>query len=209
MDKKRNSPTHRTAHGDHVRAEILNGARQLFKKKGVANTTLEDIAHCSGTDSGILCDYFKYPSEVFEAIMIQDMQEVFTETIKAVENQKTAEDKLKAFILDHMSILQQKAILLNNIICYGNIANDPKLLRRIKNEYEAKELEMLEYIIRCGVINNEFKEIKMDDISDLSYVTLKGLRAIEISLLEHSKASEMNDRLQLVLNVLSIGWRSK
>ena len=52
---------------------LINSAMEIFKTKGVANTTVADIAKCAGTAKGTFYLYFKDKDEIIRTIiMIED-----------------------------------------------------------------------------------------------------------------------------------------
>jgi AcrR family transcriptional regulator len=192
---------------DAVREEILESARDLFRQYGLTKTTMEDIARNTGKGKSTLYYYFANKDEIFEATLMQDMEHIFTATRIAVDKETTAEDKLKAFTLTRLKLLERQAALYSNVI-NGDITSNPKLLRKTKKEYEAKELLILESVLTYGIENNEFKKVDAEDIPALSYVMLTALRGIERSLLEDARISEMGERLHLILTVLANGMKA-
>jgi AcrR family transcriptional regulator len=192
---------------DAVREEILESARNLFKQYGLNKTTMEDIARNTGRGKSTLYYYFANKDEIFEATLMQDMEHIFTATRTAVDKETSAEEKLKAFTLTRLKLLERQAALYSNVIT-GDIASNPKLLRKTKKEYEAKELHILESVLKYGMEKNEFKKMDAEDVSSLSYVMLTALRGVERSLLEDARITELRERLHLILTVLTNGMKA-
>ncbi|MBA4144799.1 MAG: hypothetical protein DI538_16005 [Azospira oryzae] len=190
-----------------IRAEIILSARELFQRFGLLKTTMEDIARAAGKGKSTLYYYYTSKDEIFEAVIQEDMAEVFVQVKKAVEKATTAELKLKAFTLTRLKLLNQR-IALFNIVC-GEINDNPALIRKNKKVYEAQELELLRSILHFGVQKGEFRKMEKEDVDNLSFVMLSALRGIERSLLEDSQMKKMTDRMDLILNILANGIKKK
>ena len=57
-----------------TRQLLVEVARQLFAKNGLANTTMNDIAVASGKGRRTLYTYFKSKEEVYYAVIETDME---------------------------------------------------------------------------------------------------------------------------------------
>ncbi|MGD9649158.1 MAG: TetR family transcriptional regulator [Dongiaceae bacterium] len=53
---------------ENTRADILNAATQVFSEKGVASSTLEDIATAANVTRGAIYWHFKNKTEIFDAL---------------------------------------------------------------------------------------------------------------------------------------------
>jgi len=186
-----------------IRAEVIQAARELFQRFGLLKTTMEDIAKATGKGKSTLYYYYTSKDEIFEAVIKEDMADVFVQVKKAVEKVNTAELKLKSFTLTRLNLLEQRVNLFN-IVC-GEIADNPAIIRKNKKEYEEQELELLRSILAFGVKSGEFRKIDKEDIDNLSFVMLSALRGIELSLLENCRMKKMGDRMDLILDILANG----
>jgi len=186
-----------------IRAEVIQAARELFQRFGLLKTTMEDIAKATGKGKSTLYYYYTSKDEIFEAVIKEDMADVFVQVKKAVEKVNTAELKLKSFTLTRLNLLEQRVNLFN-IVC-GEIADNPAIVRKNKKEYEEQELELLRSILAFGVKSGEFRKIDKEDIDNLSFVMLSALRGIELSLLEDCRMKKMGDRMDLILDILANG----
>jgi AcrR family transcriptional regulator len=61
-----------------ARSRILEGARAVFRRKGPAQATMEDIARQIGVSKGALYLYFRTKSQLLAAIQAQARQEVLS-----------------------------------------------------------------------------------------------------------------------------------
>ncbi|MBL0739629.1 TetR/AcrR family transcriptional regulator [Chryseolinea lacunae] len=186
-----------------IRVEVLKASRNLFQRFGLFKTTMEDIAKAVGKGKSTLYYYYESKDEIFDAVIREDMQEVFSQVKAAVEKAGTAEEKLRMFTTSKIRAINQKANLYS--IVFGEISENPQLVKALKKNYEAQELQLLRDILLFGIANDEFKRIGDDDLDDLSHIMLSATRGIEMGLLEDCRIKKMGDRLEVILDLICHG----
>jgi AcrR family transcriptional regulator len=189
-----------------IRVEVLKASRTLFQRFGLFKTTMEDIAKAVGKGKSTLYYYYESKDEIFDAVIREDMQEVFSQVKAAVEKACTAEEKLRMFTISKIRAINQKANLYG--IVFGEISENPQLIKGLKKNFEAQELELLRDILVFGIYNNEFKRITDQDLDDLSHIMLSATRGIEMGLLEDCRIKKMGDRLEVILDLICHGIKS-
>lgn len=186
-----------------TRAEIMTAARNLFQRFGLFRTTMEDIARAAGKGKSSLYYYYTSKDDIFNMMVQEDMDDVFAQVSFGVAQAATAEEKLKAFSNTKIKALHQKVSLYG--IVFGEISENPQLVKRLKKDYEAKELELLKSILRFGIEHNEFKKVSNEDLDHLCFIMLSSIRGIEIGVLEECPMKKISDRLDFVRNLLCHG----
>ena len=78
---------------DTIREEIMEHAQILFRQFGLKKTTMEDIAKSMGKGKSTLYYYFCSKEEIFDAVILKEMGEVFADVSIAVTKACTAEEK--------------------------------------------------------------------------------------------------------------------
>jgi AcrR family transcriptional regulator len=188
-----------------IRVEVLKAARALFQRFGLFKTTMEDIAKATGKGKSTLYYYYASKDEIFDAVISEDMEEVMNLVTIAVDKVSSAEDKLKAFTSIRIKLLNQKANLYS--IIFGEISENPNLIRKLKKKYENRELETLKDILSYGVQTKEFK-IEDGDLDDLAYVMLCAFRGIEMGIFEDNRIKKIGDRMDIILDLLIHGFKN-
>ncbi|MBT1687957.1 TetR/AcrR family transcriptional regulator [Dawidia soli] len=191
---------------EQIRAEVVTAARGLFQRFGLFKTTMEDIAKATGKGKSTLYYYYASKDEIFDAVIKEDMEEVMSQVKAAVSKAGTAEEKLKTFSLTKLKILAQKATL--NSVVFGEISENPQLIKKLKKDYEAQELELLKNILAFGVAEGEFKKVSDEDLDSMSYIMLSASRGIELATLEDCRIKKMGDRLDFILHLLCHGIKN-
>lgn len=186
-----------------IREEVIAAARDLFQRYGLIKTTMEDISRAAGKGKSTLYYYYANKDEIFDTVIKEDMEEVFTQVKTAVSRAASAVDKLRTFNTTRIKLVNQKAALYS--IVFGEMSDNPQLIRRLKKNYESRELDLLKSILSFGMTNGEFKKIDEEDLDNLSYIMLSSLRGIERGLLEDNRIKKMGDRLDFILDLLCHG----
>ena len=70
---------------DIIKDEILKEAQKLFQQFGVKKTTMEDIAKAMGKGKSTLYYYYCSKEDIFDAVILKEMGEVFHCVKQAVE----------------------------------------------------------------------------------------------------------------------------
>lgn len=129
------------------RNALLTHAFSLFMNKGIANTTIADIAAKAGVGKGTFYFYFKDKEDLVERLIAQKASEVLNNAIhslNALDIHMSAEDKLVFIADDLLNQLSQNVALLKFINKNLNYALLQKAFSReeIKSELDINEFFM-------------------------------------------------------------------
>jgi AcrR family transcriptional regulator len=115
---------------DLIKAEIIAAARGLFQKYGLIKTTMEDIARALNKGKSTLYYYYKNKEEIFEAVVSNEIRDVFQEIRSSVENVSSAEEKLRIYFTTAIKSVQKKILLYQ--IMKGEIGENLKTIVNLK-----------------------------------------------------------------------------
>jgi len=79
---------------DERREQILRTAAEVFARRGVASTRINDIAEAAGISQGLLYRYFANREEVFAALLERLVQETIRQVHSALEYPGTPWEQL-------------------------------------------------------------------------------------------------------------------
>ncbi len=91
-----------------MKATILESAKGLFQKYGLAKTTMEDIAKSIGKGKSTLYYYFATKEDIFEAVLLQEKASMIAQIQNAIDGEETAKGKLKAFASTIIEAIKKK-----------------------------------------------------------------------------------------------------
>ena len=189
-----------------IRSEIVEAARQLFQQYGLHKTTMEDIAKATGKGKSTLYYYFSNKDEVFEVLVLKEIDEVYTAVYRKVSEFKTARQKIAAYALNSFSEIKEKTILYK-LVCGELKGNLNNLMSNLRGKWDIKEIEILKEILESGVKSGEFTAIKNGDIDVLARILVSALRGIEVDLFIENKLPEMEFQVDLLVGIIIRGLR--
>lgn len=157
---------------DANRENILKIAREIFSKYGYKKTTLDDIANAVRKGKSSLYYYFKSKEDLFQAVIIKEV-EILGYELEIVINRNTDPvDKLRDYVLTKLATFRNLANF------YHAIENDVTavgFIDEIKIKHEQDEIRMIKRILIEGVRKGEF-EIYDFNLAAIGITTaIKGL----------------------------------
>jgi AcrR family transcriptional regulator len=139
---------------DLNRETILKIAQEIFSKFGYRKTTLDDIANAVRKGKSSLYYYFKSKEDLFQAVVMKEVEILARELDKVVNRNTDPVDKLRDYMLTKITTFRNLAnfynALENDVTAIGFIED-------IKNRYEQDEIRLIKRILIEGVRKNEFE----------------------------------------------------
>jgi AcrR family transcriptional regulator len=136
------------------RESILKIAQEIFSKYGYRKTTLDDIANAVRKGKSSLYYYFKSKEDLFQAVIMKEVEVLAKELDKVVNRNTDPVDKLRDYLLTKINTFRNLAnfynALENDVTAIGFIED-------IKSRYEQDEIRMIKRILIEGVRKNEFE----------------------------------------------------
>ncbi len=194
------------AKDDIIKDEILEEAQKLFRQFGLKKTTMEDIAKAMGKGKSTLYYYYCSKEDIFDAVILREMQQVFESVSEAVEKAGTAEEKLKAFTLTKIRAVQKKANLYK--IVRGELQETMRCTKHLHAEYDIRETRLIKEILLFGVNNGEFTKLISKELDILPSVMVSSLRGLERDLLVGGKYAKLETRMDSIMGILVRGLRN-
>ncbi|MBS1586907.1 MAG: TetR/AcrR family transcriptional regulator [Bacteroidetes bacterium] len=176
------------ARDERMKSSIIEAARELFQQYGLSKTTMEDIARSIGKGKSSLYYYYPTKEDLFEAVMLNEKQGIFNETIEEIEKAQSAESKLRSFALAINKALKKRRLLFEIIRSEPN--DELCLLRVFKQRYDTVELDMFRSIISYGIETGEFRQMDKEQLEHVTLISVSMLRGLRFNLI----VQEQNDK---------------
>ncbi|MBN1634379.1 MAG: TetR/AcrR family transcriptional regulator [Ignavibacteria bacterium] len=130
MDKKVIKPDKDTE------KRILDSARKIFHKKGLAGARMQEIADDAGINKAMLHYYYRSKEKLFSAVFQEAAERIFPEVSKILGSELPLFEKIKVLIENYIEMLKQNMYL--PIFILHEIQQDPSRLVNIIMEDESK-----------------------------------------------------------------------
>ncbi|MCW3088445.1 MAG: hypothetical protein JWQ78_1831 [Sediminibacterium sp.] len=195
------------AKDDIVKEDILKEAQKLFQQFGLRKTTMEDIAKAMGKGKSTLYYYYCSKEEIFDAVVLKEMDEVFKSVKQAVEKAVSAEDKLKAFTLTKIKAVQKRANLCK--LVKGEMHDNIRCMKHLHSEYDIQETRLVKDILSFGINNGEFTQSIARELDILPSVMVSSLRGLERDLFIGNKYVKLEPRMESIMSIMIRGLKNK
>lgn len=156
-----------------TRDRFIEVARQLFARKGVENTTMNDIASASSKGRRTIYTYFKSKREIFNAVIASETDELLGRLRRIVETPAPAREKLKEYIDCRFDTMSE--IVSRNGSLRAGFFRDVRKVDRARRMITDKESGLLRKILEEGNEQGVFNVKDLDSAAIVITHTLHGL----------------------------------
>lgn len=156
-----------------TKALLIDVARQLFAKKGVENTTMNDIAKASRKGRRTLYTYFKNKEELYMAVVKSELEILWERLQRVAERDTPPEKKIIEVILTRLEAV--KEIVYRNGTLRASFFRDIWSVEKVRKRFDSKEIQLLRDILLEGVEKNVFTVSDVDMTAALLHYSLKGV----------------------------------
>lgn len=174
-----------------TRDKFIEVARQLFARKGVENTTMNDIASASDKGRRTIYTYFKSKREIFNAVIESETDQLLGRLRHIIAQDMTPEQKLKEYIDCRFEAM--KEIVSRNGSLRAGFFRDVRKVDRARKIITKRETAILSEILREGVEKGDFRITNVKHFAVVLTQTIQGLDVpyIRDNLLEEGIDKEM------------------
>jgi AcrR family transcriptional regulator len=148
---------------DPFKEDILNGARDLFERFGFKKTTMEDIARQVGKSKSALYYYYKTKEEIFEAVILRDIEASQTMVAEAVKKEESATSRFRVLFTTLLEDVKQKANKFG--IFKSDLFENHFLFDSIIKKRDSYIEELIKDILILGISQ---REVKMMNTAEMS-----------------------------------------
>ena len=172
-----------------TRAKLVDVARQLFAKKGVEATTMNDIAVASKKGRRTLYTYFKSKDQIYMAVVESELK-MLSDTMDKVAKKPTVPDeKILELITTHLDIIKM-AVYRN-----GTLRADIWRVEAMRKYFDNNEIKLFREVLREGKEQGLFDIDNVEITADILHYCIKG---IEVPYIRGQIGEDLDDET---------GWR--
>ena len=176
-----------------TRAQLVDVARQLFAKKGVEDTTMNDIAVASKKGRRTLYTYFKSKEQIYQAVVESEL-EMLSDHMEITAAKKLSPDaKIMELIINHLDSI--KMVVYRNGTLKANFFRDIWRVETKRKYFDAKEIELFRKVLQEGKDEGIFQIDDVEITADILHYCIKG---IEVPYIRGQIGENLDDET---------GWR--
>ena len=172
-----------------TRAKLVDVARQLFAKKGVDNTTMNDIAVASTKGRRTLYTYFKSKEEIYDAVVESELDKLAEALDKVVAENIAPDVKILKLIETHLDAI--KLIVHRNGSLRASFFRDIWQVERVRRNLNLHEIALFKQVLTEGNDQGLFDVDNVDILADILHYCVKG---IEVPYIRGKIGDDLDDR---------------
>ena len=161
-----------------TKKNLIDVAQQLFAKKGVENTTMNDIAEASQRGRRTLYTYFNSKQDIYRAVIESELNVLYVSLEKMIKRDIPADEKLILLAFTRLSAV--KEVVTRNGTLRANFFRDIWQVENVRKEFDRKEISYLEEIIQDGCNKGLFTMKNIKQTAVILHYAFKGLEVPSI-----------------------------
>lgn len=176
-----------------TRAKLVDVARQLFAKKGVEATTMNDIALASKKGRRTLYTYFKNKDQIYMAVVESELK-MLSDTMDKVARKPIVPDKkILELIMTHLDII--KMAVYRNGTLRADFFRDIWRVEAMRKYFDNNEIKLFREVLKEGKDQGLFDIDNVEITADILHYCIKG---IEVPYIRGQIGENLDDET---------GWR--
>ena len=175
-----------------TRDKFIEVARQLFARKGVENTTMNDIASASDKGRRTIYTYFRSKRDIFNAVIESETDQLLGRLRHIVAQATTPEDKLKDYIDCRFEAM--KEIVSRNGSLKAGFFRDVRKVDRARKIITRRETALLRDILQEGVRQGVFE---ISNIDHFAVVDTQAIQGLDVPYIRDNLSEEGIDKTML------------
>lgn len=156
-----------------TRQKLIDIARQLFAKRGVANTTMNDIAVASGKGRRTLYTYFNSKGEVYSAVIESELERLSDKLDEVAAMKMRPLDKVIELIYTHLSMIRETVVRNGNL--RAEFFRNIWMVEKVRKKFDDYEIDLFSKVYQDGKADGEFDIDDVNLVADITHYCIKGL----------------------------------
>lgn len=176
-----------------TRAKLVDVARQLFAKKGVEDTTMNDIAVASRKGRRTLYTYFKSKEQIYMAVVESELEMLSDRLKEAAGKTMSPDKKILELIMTHLDTI--KMVVYRNGTLRASFFRDIWRVEAVRKHFDQNEIVLFRRILEEGKMQGYFDIDNVDITADILHYCING---IEVPYIRGQIGEDLDDET---------GWR--
>ena len=150
-----------------TRQKLVDVARQLFAKNGIANTTMNDIAVASGKGRRTLYTYFNRKEDVYSAVIESELERLSDKLDEVAAMKMRPQDKIIELIYTHLSMIRETVVRNGNL--RAEFFRNIWMVEKVRKKFDEDEISIFRKVYADGKADGEFDIDDIDLVADITH----------------------------------------
>lgn len=168
-----------------TREKFIEVARQLFARKGVENTTMNDIASASSKGRRTIYTYFKSKTEIFNAVIETETDKILGRLRVILAKPISPEEKFREYVGVRFDAM--KEIVGRNGSLRAGFFRDVRKVERAQRLILSKEVALMSEILEEG---NEQGVFSVGDVKRQSLIIIYSIQGLVVPYIRDGLADK-------------------
>ena len=156
-----------------TRQLLVDVARQLFAKNGIANTTMNDIALASGKGRRTLYTYFSRKEDLYSAVIEGELERLSDKLDEVATRKTPPHEKIIDLIYTHLSEIKETVVRNGNL--RAEFFRNIWMVEKVRKKFDEDEVELFRRVYAAGKENGDFDIDDINLVADITHYCIKGL----------------------------------
>lgn len=182
-----------------TRDRFIEVARSLFARKGVENTTMNDIAAASDKGRRTIYTYFKSKTEIFNAVIESETDELIKALRLIAAQPMSPRQKLYDYVAARLEKMAE--IVSRNGSLRAGFFRDVRKVDRARSIIAKKEISLLMTILQEGVDTGDFE---MPDIQQSAIIITNLIHGMDVPFIRNTLSEYGIDKSKITGMVVEL-----
>ena len=142
--------------------KILNAAKNVFQRKGMDGSRMQEIADEASINKAMLHYYYRSKQLLFEAVFKNAFSLLAPQLNKVLNDDSSVEEKIRNFTNSYISFIIKHPYLPTFIV--NELNRNPDFITKIKKEKGFPNIEKFKKQVDIEIINGVLKPIKAEQL---------------------------------------------
>ncbi len=156
-----------------TRQTLVEVARELFARKGLEATTMNDIAAHSGKGRRTLYTYFRNKEEIYAAVIESELVRLSERLDDVAGLDAEPEQKVLTLIYTHLNLI--KETVARNGSLRAEFFRNIWLVEKVRRQFDEEERDILRRVLEEGIARAKFRIDNVGLMADIIHYSIKGL----------------------------------
>lgn len=156
-----------------TRQHLVDVARQLFAKNGIAATTMNDIAVASGKGRRTIYSYFKSKEDIYTAVIESELERLSDKMDEVAHLNISPNEKIIELIYTHLTMIRETVIRNGNL--RAEFFRNIWMVEKVRKKFDDDERELFRKVYSEGNASGAFDVESVELVADITHYCIKGL----------------------------------
>ena len=153
--------------------KLIEVARELFARKGIEGTTMNDIATTSQKGRRTLYTYFNRKEDVYSAVIESELERLSDKLDEVASMKMRPQEKIIELIYTHLSMIRETVVRNGNL--RAEFFRNIWMVEKVRKNFDEDEIELFRKVYAEGKSEGEFDIDDIDLVADITHYCIKGL----------------------------------